>query len=128
MPSSIDRETATLEEVTPRLDGPHFGYALHPLPPSRVGLRRWRWELWHGAALVAAGWRLSQEQAERALCTAASRRGHAQLGLSPLRPERARVPGGLIAGAPVRLDCGAFVCGLIPRLPGAAGWTAAAAV
>jgi hypothetical protein len=104
------------------VDGPRFAYALHPLPPNRVGLRRWRWELWHGAALVAAGWRLSQEHAERALCTAASRRGHAQLGLHPLRPERVRGTLGLGVGAEVLLDCGAFQCVLAPRLPGAAGW------
>jgi hypothetical protein len=116
-----------LEVVSSSLDAPHFAYALHPLPPSGLGLRRWRWELWHGATLVAAGWRLSQEHAERALCTAASRRGHAQLGLHPLRPERAAADSGLVAGAPVRLDCGAFECLLVPRLPGAAGWTPALA-
>jgi hypothetical protein len=113
--------------VTSSADGPKFAYALHPLPPNRVGLRRWRWELWQGAALVAAGWRLSQEHAERALCTAASRRGHALLGLHALRPERAAAAGGLGVGAPVRLDCGAFECLLVPRLPGAAGWTPAMA-
>jgi hypothetical protein len=113
--------------VTSSVDGPQFAYALHPLPPSRVGLRRWRWELWHGAALIAAGWRLSQQHAERALCTAASRRGHAQLGLHPLRPERAVAGASLSVGAPVRLDCGAFECLLVPRLPGAAGWTSAMA-
>jgi hypothetical protein len=100
------------------VDGPTFAYALHPLPPNRVGLRRWRWELWHGAALVAAGWRLSQDHAERALCTAASRRGHAQLGLHPLRPDRVQGTSGLSLGAEVVLDCGAFQCKLAPRLPG----------
>jgi hypothetical protein len=113
--------------VTSSVDGPKFAYALHPLPANRVGLRRWRWELWQGAALVAAGWRLSQEHAQRALCTAASRRGHAQLGLHALRPERAAAAAGLGLGAPVRLDCGAFECLLVPRLPGAAGWTPAMA-
>jgi hypothetical protein len=117
-----------LEDVPLSVDGPQFAYAFHQLPPSRAGLRRWRWELWHGAALVAAGWRLSQEHAERALCTAASRRGHAQLGLHPLRPERAAAAGTLGAGGAVRLDCGAFECLLVPRLPGAAGWTSAIAV
>ena len=110
------------------VDGPQFAYALHPLPPSRMGLRRWRWELWHGAALVAAGWRLSMEHAERAICLAASRRGHAMLGLHPLRPDRTAAGAGLAAGAPVRVDCGAFECLLEPRLPGAAGWTPAVAV
>jgi hypothetical protein len=117
-----------LENVTLSVNGPQFAYALHPLPPSRAGLRRWRWELWHGAGLIAAGWRHTQEHAERALCTAASRRGHAQLGVHPLRPERTPTPGGLSAGALVRLDCGAFECVLAPRLPGAAGWTPAIAV
>jgi hypothetical protein len=117
-----------LEGLVPSVDVPQFAYALHPLPTNRVGLRRWRWELWHGASLVAAGWRLTQDHAERALCTAASRRGHAHLGVHPLRPERTRKPGGLSAGAPVRLDCGAFECTLVPRLPGAAGWTPAMAV
>jgi hypothetical protein len=110
------------------VDGPRFAYALHPLAPNRVGLRRWRWELWHGAAMVAAGWRLTQEHAERALCTAASRRGHAQLGVHPLRPERAWQTSGFGIGAEVRLDCGAFECLLVPRLPGAAGWQPAIAV
>jgi hypothetical protein len=118
---------ASLDSVSSIVDGPQFAYALHPLPANRVGLRRWRWELWHGAALVAAGWRLTLEHAEHALCTAASRRGHAQLGLHPLRPERTAAEGGLIAGTPVRLDCGAFECLLVPRLPGAAGWTSAIA-
>lgn len=109
------------------VDAPRFAYALHPLPPSRLGLRRWRWELWHGASLVAAGWRLSHEHAARALCIAASRRGHAQLGLHPLRPERTRGATALTPGAEIRLDCGAFECLLVPRLPGAAGWAPALA-
>jgi hypothetical protein len=109
------------------VDGPHFAYALHPLPRNRLG-QRWRWELWHGATLVAAGWRLTHQHAERALCTAASRRGHAQLGLQPLRPDRSFPASGLSAGRPVRVDCGAFECTLIPRRPGAAGWQPAMAV
>jgi hypothetical protein len=107
---------------------PEFAYALHPLPPNRSGVRRWRWELWQGAALVAAGWRLSQQHAERALCAAASRRGHAQLGLYVLHPDRGAPPPALAMGAQARVDCGAFECLLVPRLPGAAGWTPAVAV
>ena len=110
------------------VDGPRFAYALHPLPPNRGGVRRWRWELWQGAALVAAGWRLSQQHAERALCSAASRRGHALLGVHPLRPDRTAPAGVIAAGAAIRIDCGAFECTLVPRLPGAAGWTPAVAV
>src|SRR5689334_17423445 len=112
----------------PTVEGLQFSYALHALPPGRLPFRRWRWELWHGATLVAAGWRLSLQHAERALCTAASRRGHAQLGLHPLHPERSWPVGGLSAGLAIRLDCGAFECTLVPRLPGAAGWQPAMAV
>jgi hypothetical protein len=118
-----------LQGVTSGVDAPEFAYALHPLPPSRAGLRRWRWELWHGAALVAAGWRHSSEHAQQALCAAASRRAHALLGLHALRPDRAAArSAGLEAGAAVRVDCGAVECVLVPRLPGAAGWTPAIAV
>ena len=109
------------------VDGPQFAYALHPMPRSRLG-RRWRFELWQGSTLVAAGWRLTLAHAERALCTAASRRGHAALGLHPLRPDRTAPDEGLTAGLPVRLDCGGFQCTLVPRLPGAAGWQPAMAV
>ncbi|MEA2444231.1 MAG: hypothetical protein QOJ12_1523, partial [Thermoleophilales bacterium] len=46
---------------------PSFEYSLSELPPGRVGFRRWRWELWHGAVLLASGWRLSARDARRAL-------------------------------------------------------------
>jgi hypothetical protein len=93
-----------------------FEYALHPLPPGRVGFRRWRWELWHGALLLASGWRVSARDAERALRTAASRRLHELLGVRALRPERARALDHFFDGAVVRVDCGAGVCSLVPRL------------
>ncbi len=112
-------------------DGPEghvaeFAYALHPLPVSRMGLRRWRWELWQGAAMVAAGWRLSRQQAESALCAAASRRGHALLGVHPLRPHHTKPARDLPHVGAVRLDCGAFSCLLVPRRPGALGWSSEA--
>ena len=44
----------------PTVEGLVFAYALYPLPPGRLPFRRWRWELWHGANLVAAGWRLAR--------------------------------------------------------------------
>lgn len=91
-----------------------FAYALRLLPPGRVGFRRWRWELWHGASLLAAGWRLSRQHAERALRAAASRAGHARLGVHPLDPERNRASGEFRAGAVVRVDCGALTCVLVP--------------
>ena len=96
-------------------DGPSFEYALHHLPPGRVGFRRWRWELWEGALLLASGWRLSPGDAERALRIAASRRAHERIGLSVLRPDRARALDRFIPGRPVRVDCGAVACVLVPR-------------
>jgi hypothetical protein len=92
---------------------PELLYALHPLPPGRHGFRRWRWELWHGAQLLATGWRTSERLAERALRTYASRFAHRALGLHPLRPEAALVAGTF--GGVATLDCGAVRCTLVPR-------------
>ena len=96
-------------------DGPAFEYALHLLPPGRVGFRRWRWELWEGALLLASGWRVTPRDAERALRTAASRRAHERIGVRALHPDRARSVGRFIPGRSVRLDCGAVACVLVPR-------------
>lgn len=95
-------------------DDAEFGYRLQLLPPGRVGFRRWRWELWQGPSLLAAGWRLSEHQAERALRAAASRAGHARLGVHPLDPERNALHGELRRGTPARLDCGALTLVLVP--------------
>ena len=105
---------------------PAFEYALAELPPGRVGFRRWRWELWHGAALLASGWRLSPGDARRALRAAASRRVHELLGLTVLRPERARALDAFRDGAVVRVDCGVVTCVLEPRRPPDAAQPAAA--
>src|SRR6187431_2040273 len=51
----------------PTVEGLVFAYSLYALPPGRLPFRRWRWELWHGANLLAAGWRLSRPDAGRAL-------------------------------------------------------------
>ena len=99
---------------------PTLEYALQPLAPGRVGFRRWRWELWHGAALLATGWRTSPGHAERALVAAASRRVHALLGVRPLRPDRAEALDRFVPGATVRVDCGPTVCELAPRRESAA--------
>jgi hypothetical protein len=96
-------------------DGLEFGYALRLLPPGRVGFRRWRWELWDGALLLASGWRLSPRDAERALRAAASTRAHERIGVRVLRPERALALDRFLPGRPVRLDCGAVACVLVPR-------------
>jgi hypothetical protein len=97
------------------LPEPELHYHLEALPPGRFPFRRWRWELWYGPRLLATGWRTSERHAEHALRTAASRFAHRVLGLQPLRPEATAVPGGFRAGSPVRLDCGAVTCLLLPR-------------
>jgi hypothetical protein len=61
---------------------PVFEYAVEPLR----GRRRWRWELWDGATLLAAGWHPSSRHAELAVRTAAATRAHERLGLKVLRP------------------------------------------
>lgn len=64
-------------------------YVLDLLPLGRKAFRRWRWELWHGPRLLAAGWRLSALHAQRALRAHAFRYAHRLHGLHPLRPEAA---------------------------------------
>jgi hypothetical protein len=92
-----------------------FEYDLRELPPGRVPFRRWRYELWHGAALLRAGWRVSLHDAECALRTAASHRAHALIGVRPLRPDRTHTRDSFRPGAIIRLDCGAVSCLLSPR-------------
>jgi hypothetical protein len=98
----------------PTVEGLTLAYAFHELEPGRYPFRRWRWELWHGAALVASGWRVTPAAAERALRTHASAFGHRLFGLRPPDPARA---GGtrFRAGAVVRVDSGAITCTLVPR-------------
>jgi hypothetical protein len=94
---------------------PTFAYAVAPLPPGRVGFRRWRWELWQGAVLVSAGWTTAPGDVERALRRAASRRIHDLRGVRALRPERARLLDALRPTAPSRVDTGLGLCLLVPR-------------
>jgi hypothetical protein len=99
----------------PTLEGLQFSYALHQLPPGRLPFARWRWELWHGATLIAAGWRLSRPQAGRALRVHAAEFGHRLFGL----PAPPRVPGAAAAdlrpGSAERVVAGAITCQLVPR-------------
>ncbi len=98
----------------PTIDGLQFAYALHELPPGRWGFRRWRWELWHGASLVAAGWRTERSHAERALRADARELGLRLFGLRtrPVPPaEEGRIP----PGATVRVDLGPTSAVLVPR-------------
>ena len=96
-------------------EGLQFTYALHPLPPGRLPFKRWRWELWHGATLLAAGWRLSRPQAGRALRLAAAEFGHRLFGL----PAPTRTPadghGDLLPGAAERVVIGPITLMLVPR-------------
>ncbi len=99
----------------PTVEGLQFAYALHPLPPGRMPFKRWRWELWHGATLVAAGWRLSRPQASRALRVHAAEFGHKLFGL-PIPPrDPASGLGDLPPGTAERLAIGSITCMLVPR-------------
>ena len=98
------------------MEEPTLLYALHVMPPGKFPFRRWRWELWSGAMLMASGWRTSEKQAERALRAAAARVAHARLGLHPLRPEETATSGSLVLGLPTRVHCGPVSCLLVPRL------------
>jgi hypothetical protein len=99
----------------PTVEGLQFAYALHPLPPGGFGFRRWRWELWHGATLLAAGWRASRSDSERALRSYAAKAAHAVFGLRPperLLPDTADA---IPLGATVHVESGAVRCMLVPR-------------
>src|SRR3954452_19273611 len=75
--------------IVPTFHGLEFSYSLYSLPPGRIPFGRWRWELWHGPQLVAAGWRLARADAGRALRLYAADHGHRLFGLpAPPRHER----------------------------------------
>jgi hypothetical protein len=99
----------------PTVQGLELAYALHVLPPGRLPFRRWRWELWHGGALVAAGWRLSRAEAARALRVEAGEFGHRMFGLRPPARDPRVGRGDLPAGASERLAIGPITCLLVPR-------------
>jgi hypothetical protein len=63
-------------------------YELHVTPRGRTAFRRWRYELWQGPQLLAAGWRLSALHAQRALRSQAIRHAHRLHGLHALHPDR----------------------------------------
>jgi hypothetical protein len=113
-PHAPVRASSSIAAV-PTVQGLEFAYALHRLPPGRFPFARWRWELWHGSELVAAGWRLSRPDAGRALRVAAAEFGHRLFGL----PAPARDPwsghGDLRPGACERLSIGAISALLVPR-------------
>lgn len=108
-PTESDAETEL------RLDPVQLDYVLMPLPPGRVAFRRWRWELWHGPRLLAAGWRLNLAQAQRALRLRALRYAHRVHGLHPLRLESAIDPETAWPGGPIDLRWGELQVLLRPR-------------
>jgi hypothetical protein len=94
------------------VEGLSFSYVLHEMPRGRFPFRRWRFELWHGARLEAAGWRTNERDAAGALRRHGSRVGHAMFGLCAPANE----PGGAFApGASVRVEHGAVAFALVPR-------------
>ena len=97
----------------PTVDGLTFSYVLHELPPGRLPFRRWRFELWHGARLEAAGWRMSERDAARALRTHGSRVGHDMFGLGPAAVEG--IQPAFRPGAAIRVHHGAVTFSLVPR-------------
>jgi hypothetical protein len=90
-------------------------YALFLLPAGGVAFRRWRWELWHGPSLLAAGWRLSAVHAQRALRVHALRYAYRRHGLHLLRPEAGTAPEAAWPGASFAVDSGDFRVVLTPR-------------
>lgn len=91
-------------------------YVLHPLPVSRIAFRRWRWELWHGQQLLAAGWRLNVLHAQRALRAHAVRYAHRRRGVHALRPEAAQPNETVWGGRRVAVDWGDLRVVLTPRV------------
>jgi hypothetical protein len=90
-------------------------YVLHLLPTGRIPFRRWRWELWHGSQMLAAGWRLSVLHAQRALRGHAVRYAHRLHGLHPLRPDAAPAADTTWGGQTVAVDSGDLRVLLTPR-------------
>ena len=99
----------------PTVHGLEFAYALHLLPPGRFPFRRWRWELWHGANLLAAGWRLSRPDAGRALRLHAADHAHRLFGLPAPPRDAASARGDLNPGTTERLMIGPITALLVPR-------------
>jgi hypothetical protein len=98
----------------PIVEGLAFSYVVHELPRDRLPFRRWRFELWHGARLEAAGWRSTERDALRALRKHGSRVAHAMFGLHP-PAEDALSGGGFRPGATIRVLHGGIAFALVPR-------------
>jgi hypothetical protein len=97
------------------IDGLVFRYAIEELAPGKVPFRRWRWELWHGVRMEAAGWRVTERDAARALRLHASRVGHRLFGLTAPKEDARRLEP-FQPGATVRVRHGAIDFELAPLL------------
>jgi hypothetical protein len=99
----------------PTVHGLEFAYSLYPLPPGRLPFGRWRWELWHGSNLVAAGWRLARPDAGRALRARAAEFGYRLFGLTAPAGGTEVLRGDLQPGTTERLAIGPISLLLVPR-------------
>jgi hypothetical protein len=93
-------------------------YALQMLPAGRIPFRRWRWELWSGNLLLAAGWRVNPIHAQRSLRMRALRHAHRVHGLHPLHLEHAADADREVwpGATPVTIDWGELRVVLTPRV------------
>ena len=94
-----------------------LNYALQMLPAGRIPFRRWRWELWSGNLLLAAGWRVHPLHAQRAVRVRALRHAHRVHGLHPLHLDHAGDGEGTVwpGAVPVTIDWGELRVVLTPR-------------
>ena len=100
--------------MLPTVEGLELAYALHPLPPGRFGFRRLRYELWHGARLIAAGWRVQRADAAQALRLHGTDFAHHLFGLRP--PPRAAEPAqDMLPGVRTRVEAHGVSFVLVPR-------------
>jgi hypothetical protein len=97
------------------IDPLELSYVLHLLPIGRIAFRRWRYELWDGSELLAAGWRLSPAQAQRALRVHAMRYAHRRHGLLPLHPSPGTLSDTAWPGRRMALEWGELRVLLTPR-------------
>ena len=99
----------------PIVEGLSFSYVVHELPRDRLPFRRWRFELWYGPRLEAAGWRSTERDALRALHRHGSRVAHAMFGLRPPAGDALDAGAGFRPGAAVHLRHGGIAFSLVPR-------------
>ncbi|MTD46910.1 hypothetical protein GKE82_22110 [Conexibacter sp. W3-3-2] len=99
----------------PTFQGLEFDYALHLLPPGRMGFSRWRWELWHGSTLLATGWRTDRGAAVRALQGHGARVALRMFGLRREPPAPATLTRDLAPGRALKVELGAVSFTLMPR-------------